>query len=76
MDKKITLIILSIIIFAVITTYFIIDFLVNDQQNKNSHNNRFVQNCIPAGPDKAVKLILIENRTHHFDLGTCIWIQK
>ncbi|WP_232202932.1 MULTISPECIES: hypothetical protein [Nitrosopumilus] len=64
------------ILIVVSSTYFTIDYLENKQQNEDAHNNRFVKNCIPGGPDKIVPSILIQNQTHEFDLGNCMWILK
>ncbi|MBS1268182.1 MAG: hypothetical protein MAG458_00904 [Nitrosopumilus sp.] len=73
MNEKIILILIGGILISIGSVYFIIDYMVNEQQNKDAHNNRFVKNCVPGGPDKVVPSILIENKTHQFDLGICIW---
>jgi hypothetical protein len=74
LNKK--LILITGILVSIALTFFIIDYTVNDQQNEDAHNNRFVKNCIPGGPDKIVPAILIENKTHTFDLGYCVWNLK
>lgn len=74
MNKKIILVIFSVIFVIFSSAYLTMDYLFNEQQNKEAHNSRFVKNCIPGGPDKIVPSIMIENKTHYFDLGDCVWI--
>jgi len=73
MNKKIILVIFSAIL-IIGFAYLTMDYLFSEQQNKEAHNNRFVKNCVPGGPDKVVPSIRIENKTHHFDLGNCVWV--
>jgi len=76
MNKKIIIIIFSAILISVTTSYLILDYNFTIKQNEEAHNNRFVKNCIPGGPDKVVASVLIENKTHTFDLGSCVWLIK
>lgn len=76
MSKKRKLVIFVIIIIGIILAFFNIDFILNEIENEKSHNNKWVKNCIPADTHEVVPLIGIENRTHHFDLSKCKWIQS
>ena len=76
MNKKIIFIVITLIIVSIISAYFILDYKMTSDQNTLIHNHPLVKNCIPAGPDEAVMTILIENQTHTFDLGNCIWNLK
>ena len=76
MNKKIILILVPAILISISLTYFIIDYMETERQNNQSHNNKFVKNYTLGGPDKVVPLLLIENKTHHFDLDNCIWIKN
>ena len=67
----------NLIILAAVVV-IVISLLAADQyylslQDKNLKESNFVQNCVPAGPDRIAPSIGLFNHTHSFDLLTCTW---
>lgn len=55
-----------------------VSLLVADQyyfslQDKELKKSEWIQNCVPAPPNRAVPAIGLFNHTHSFDLLTCTW---
>ena len=66
-----------LIIPGIIAT-IVVSLLVTDQyflslQDKELKKSEWVQNCVPAQPNRAVPAIGLFNHTHSFDLRTCTW---
>lgn len=48
----------------------------SDYDASGNFENRYVTDCIPAGPDDITPAIGIINQTHTFNLRTCVWEQS
>ena len=67
----------SIIIAYVFGSTASVDTLVqSDYDASGNFENRYVIDCIPAGPDDITPAIGIINQTHTFNLRTCVWEQS
>lgn len=69
----------SIVIAYILITGVSLGTLDNDALVQNNYDgnddieNRYVTDCIPAGPDDITPAIGIRNQTHSFDLRNCVW---
>jgi len=74
MKKVITVFTVILIIIVIISTVSYYSFL--DDQNKKTHESKWVKECIPKDNDKFIPSIGIQNSTHNFDLRTCEWSER
>ncbi|MEE9572930.1 MAG: hypothetical protein V3W20_07780 [Candidatus Neomarinimicrobiota bacterium] len=69
-----SIIIAYVLISAASVAILGIDTIVqSDYDASGNFENRYVTDCIPAGPDDIVPSIGIYNQTHTFNLSTCVW---